>query len=820
MESLPSWALEVMLACAMNASKTDFASEIEDAIAQHLFRGGGDEKAWYSSYPLVEMAKARDLSQSEFWLSVSAQKIDAVFGEDGDLAQVYANYEPRPGQTALAHTILKALNEKTFLLAEAGTGVGKSLAYLVPAALWACTNNMPIVISTNTRNLQSQLLTKDIPLVQKIIRDHLPPGVSCRATVLKGRGNYLCLKQFGAYLEGAFEALPENEALLFADLVAWAATTIDGDLERFRPTHARGDMGFLHTFSCGGVECPGKKCRHYRRCFLLRARQQAIQAHLVIVNHALVFADLVSAGKLLPPHQQIIFDEAHNIENVATGCLSQTLSPLTLYLLCQRVAPSAGREAGSILHHARVDFIDRAVSNPAERSRLLQALADLRSLGQKLAKQGKALFSALYTSVMTKTPESAVRYRSVADQSLPQNPDGSAQLRRELCLSTENFVPAETFLPKATVQEHEDVVKQTIYEIERQLNLLEASIKSLSPPDMTEGPFAELLSSISIVRSGFDEFASSLTSLLEGAHQHTVYWMETLSEGDRTVSLNAAPLDISLQLNELLYKHRASVIFSSATLRIRNQFDHIRRRLGLSFIARERPVPEFIAESPFNYPQQCCVAVPDYLPEVTNKDANYELELARLMYSLFCVAKGRSLALFTSYEMMKRCAELMQKHLEDRGIDLLVQSANMSRDAITEIFREQTRPTVIFGTQSFWEGVDVVGDALSCVVIARLPFDVVNDPLNVARSEKIRAEGGTPFAELTLPQAVIKFRQGFGRLIRSRADRGMVVVADSRIVRKSYGSLFANSLPCRIEAFHSRQAIVKRLQHLIQPPTP
>ncbi len=819
MESLPTWALEVMLACATGAGKTDFAAEVEGAIAQQLFRGGGDEKEWYSSFPLVGLAAARDLSQSEFWLNVPDQKIDAVFGEQGDLAQVYAHYEPRPGQTMLSHAILKSFNEKTFLLAEAGTGVGKSLAYLVPAALWACTNNMPIVISTNTRNLQSQLLTKDIPLVQKIIRDHLPQGVSCRATVLKGRGNYLCLKQFGTYLDGAFEALPENEVLLFADLVAWAAGTVDGDLDRFRPTHARGDMGFLHSFSCGGVECPGKKCRHYRRCFLLRARQQAIQSHLIIVNHALVFADLVSSGKLLPPYQQIIFDEAHNIENVATGSFSQSLSPQTLYLLCQRISPSKGREAGSILHHARIDFIDRAVSNPAERERLIQVLADLRSLGQTLAKQGKAFFAMLYTSVMTKTPESAVRYRSVADQSLPQNPDGSAQLRRELCLSSENFIPAETFLPKALVQEHEDVVKQTIYEISRQLNTLEASVKSLSPPDMTEGPFAELLSLISVVRGGFDEFASSLSMLLEGAHQHTVYWMETLSEKERTVSLNAAPLSIALQLQELLYKNKTSVIFSSATLRIRNQFEHIRRRLGLSLIAAEKPVAEFIAESPFNYPQQCCVAVPDYLPEVTNKDADYELELARLMYSLFCVTKGRSLALFTSYEMMKRCADLMQKHLEDRGIELLVQSANMSRDAITEIFREQSRPSVIFGTQSFWEGVDVIGDALSCVIIARLPFDVVNDPLNVARSEKIRAEGGSPFSELSLPQAIIKFRQGFGRLIRSRSDRGMVVVADSRIVRKSYGSLFAQSLPCKIESFHSRQAIVRRLQTLIHPPT-
>lgn len=814
MEAQPTWALEIILACAKNASHRLLTTEVEVALASRLFED--EEKLWYARFPQQANVTARNLTNVEAWVSVPAQTIDDIFGEQGALAQAYKHYEPRSGQTALAHEILKALNSQRFLLAEAGTGVGKSLAYLVPSALWACYNNLPIVISTNTRNLQSQLLLKDIPLLKEIIKDLLPQGVTLRANVLKGRGNYLCLKRFGAYIEGGFEALQEQEALLFAELVKWATKTTDGDLESFRPVHAKGDIGFVSSFSCGSVECPGKKCRFYRRCFLLKARQNALLSHLVIVNHALVFSDLVNGGKLLPPYAHVVFDEAHNLESVATSSLSESLSPITLYEICQKLAPSRGREVGSLFHHVRVDFIEKAIADPAERSRLLQLLSDIRSFGVDLSKEGKALFNLLY-SVMEKTPEPSLRYRSVPDETLPKLPDGQPQLRRELCFAKETFVPAEDVLPAKDVQLAQDRVHQVILKTTNGLNQLEMAIKLASPAEALSPSYEELVSSIGVVREHLSNFNQLMDALLAGSTHDAVYWMEGSQERDRTVSLHSAPLDIAAQLNHLLYKEKASIIFSSATLRIRNTFDHIRRTLGLSFVEPQERVASFLAESPFDYHRQCCVAVPDYLPDITSKDHAYELELSRLMYRLFIVAKGRSLALFTSYEMMQFCAKTLQPHLEKQGIDLLVQSANMSRDAMTDLFREQTRPTVIFGTQSFWEGVDVVGDALSCVVIARLPFEVVNDPLNVARSERLRQVGLIPFQELTIPQALIKFRQGFGRLIRSRSDRGMVVVADSRIVRKSYGYVFAQALPCRIETFASRVALERRLERLLYP---
>ncbi len=810
---LPSWALDTMLACARGAGATAFAAALEAVRNDRLFEDAQDE-AWYARFPQVQRAKARDLTPPEGWLPVRGETLEAIFGKGGDLARVFDRYEPRAGQTAMAHAVADALNGRAFLLAEAGTGVGKSLAYLVPCALWACANNLPIVISTNTRNLQSQLLQKDLPLVRRIVARHLPTGVALDAVVLKGRNNYLCLKRFGAFVEGGFESLPEQEAFLFADLVAWAAATPEGDLDTFRPAHARGDMAFVRSFGCRSDECTGKSCRFYRRCFLQQARQAAQQAHLIIVNHALVFAELTNPGTLLPPHAQVVFDEAHNLESAATAFLSGELSPVMLYDFCQKLAPSRGCEAGSLFHQARVDFVDKAVQDPAEREELIALLADVRACGVTLAKAGTNLFGTL-GGFLDKTPATTVRYRSVPDPSKPPRPNGQPQLRREVCLSGSVFLPAEDFVPEAEIAERRDAINRALAEAHRLLERLLGAIGRKAPPAGQENPYEDLVSATQAVAEGLDAFGQTLEGILEGADANTVYWLWRPAQNERAAALTAAPLDIARPLSKLLYASKETLVFSSATLRIRDDFAHIRRRLGLTFVEPRERVREFVAESPFDYPRQCCVAVADFLPEVvTGQD--YELELSRLMYRLFTVARGRSLALFTSYEMLRACAERLAPHLQAKGIDLLVQSPALGRDAMTEAFRAQTRPTVLFGTQSFWEGVDVVGDALSCVVIARLPFESYGDPLFKARCEKIDREGGSSFAELSVPQAVIRFRQGFGRLIRSRADRGIVVVADSRIIRKSYGSAFANALPVKVEALRSRPALVARLEALLR----
>ena len=811
LESLPTWALDTMSACLRDI-ESPFADEVEAARKARLF---DEAEAWYAKFPEWQRVKYRELTPPNTWKPVRGEDLDAIFGAGGELAKVFDRYEPRAGQQAMAHAVAEALNGQRFLLAEAGTGVGKSLAYLVPCALWACANNLPIVVSTNTRNLQTQLLTKDLPLVRRIVAPFLPEGTALDATVLKGRNNYLCLKRLGFYVEGGYEGLREGEAPLFADLVAWASTTRDGDLDSFRPLHAPGDLGFIRHFGCRGDECTGKSCRFYKRCFLQAARQAALRAHLVIANHALVFAELENPGTLLPPHAQVVFDEAHNIEGAATDFLSGELSPITLYDLCQKLAPSRGREAGSLFHQARVDFVDVAKLTPEKRAELIDLLADLRMCGADLAKAGTALFETLH-GFLARTTETTVRYRCVPDASKPELPSGQPQLRREACLRDAVFIAAEDVVPEAEIQARRDAIADKLTHAHKLLDKLLTAVAEASPAGGgQDNPYEDLLGLLKATSEGLSAFGAEMDGILAGDDPNRVYWLTRTGADLRTCALTAAPLDIAKQMQALLYKVKSSLILSSATLRIHGSFGYIRARLGLSFPEVAERVDEFVAESPFDYPRQCCVTVPNFLPEVTTGDA-YVLELSRLMYSLFTTAKGRSLALFTSHEMLRACAELLTPHLAAKGIDLLAQSPSLGRDAMTEAFRAQTRPTVLFGAQSFWEGVDVVGDALSCVVIARLPFGTFGDPLLKARCEKIAREGRSPFAELSLPQAVIRFRQGFGRLIRSRGDRGIVVVADTRVVAKSYGTVFANSLPVKIEVADSRPALVARLRSLLQ----
>lgn len=809
--SLPTWALDVMLACARGAQDSTRIAAIEAERNNRLFEEASDS-VWYAQFPQYSRVKSRELTPPDSWVPVSQSALTTIFGEGGTLARLFERYEPRKGQQAMAAQVAEALNNQRFLLAEAGTGVGKSLAYLVPCALWAAQNNLPIVLSTNTRNLQSQLFTKDFPLVRKILASHLPRETELSAVVLKGRANYLCLKRFGAYVEGGFERLTETEALAFADLTAWASLTEDGDMDTFAPENPKVDAAFIRSFGCRGDECTGKKCRFYRRCFLQKARQAAQAAHLIIANHALVFAELSSPGTLLPPHAQIVFDEAHHLEDAATGFLSQMLSPHLLYELCQKIAPSHGREAGSVFKQTQVDFIDKAIQNDAVRTELIALLAEIRHDGQTLAKVGRAFFEVLF-DFLRATPDATVRYRCVPDATKPLTAQGTPVLRREVCLTKNTFVHAENYVSEADIRAAQDEINQVVTAVYKRLERLQAAILQHSPPPGQENPYEDLVAAIAGVADGLDGFTETLASILDGANPEYVYWMERTSPSENMVSLTSAPLDIARQLDKLLYENKQTLILSSATLRIRQDFQHIRRRLGLNWINPPERVMEFVADSPFDYPNQCAVMVPDYLPEVLSKD--YNLELSRLMYRLFVAAQGRSIALFTSYEMLRSCATTLEPHLKAKGIDLLVQSSSLGRNAMMEAFRAQKRPTVLFGTQSFWEGVDVVGENLSCVVIARLPFEIYGDPLFQSRCEKIEREGGSSFVELSIPQAVIRFRQGFGRLIRSRSDRGLVVVADSRIVRKQYGRSFVETLPVRVEVAQNPQTVLARLKSFL-----
>lgn len=816
-EYTPTWALNAMLPAYREASYEREMIAVQDELDRRLFTEASDS-AWYAHFTMSMRSEKRASPEGEAWTAVAEQDVLRPFSADGKLAELMPGYEPRDGQVSMAREVIRALNRPGHLMVEAGTGVGKSLGYLVPVSLYAYMNSVPIVVSTNTRNLQTQLIEKDAPVVKQILVQYERSGEPFKVAVLKGRANYLCLKTFGELLEGNVANLDHPNLPGYAEAVLWSTVTRDGDLDTLQATAKHIDASFVRQLGCTGEDCSGRGCRFYKRCFMQKARQRAAEAHVIIANHALVFAEMSVPGCALPPYAQVIFDEAHNLEEAATQFLSMSVSPYGLFSLCQRIAPTGKVIANrGVLEQIRKSVLDgRTPPNEAKRNDLISLLADIRTGISVLAKEGAALFALLYAFVDAAHGES-IRYRSIPDPDRPVPAGVTPFFKREVSLKGK-FVDAESILPEEKIDAAKGKINDLLVSLDNLFVRLDDAIDAATPPD-EDVSYSDVQASASNAAGGLKAFGEVLNRVLAGADVAFVYWLEKWGSKDKQIVLTGAPLSIADQLQKRLYADKRSVIFSSATLQVRQSYDHISHRLGADLI-QEGGLMTYTAESPFDYPNQCSICVPTFLPDPpggSSDDSTYVLELSRLMYRLFTHAKGRSLGLFTSYEMMTAAARYLEKPLADKGIKLLIQSASNSRDAITQTFRANEEACVLFGTQSFWEGVDISGDALSCVVIARLPFGAFNDPLFEARCDKIRSEGGSPFIELNLPQAVIRFRQGFGRLIRSRKDRGIVVVADSRMINKSYGMSFQKALPAPVRRVTDHRALLAELHQRIDP---
>lgn len=625
----------------------------------------------------------------------------------------HEGYEERPGQIDMCGAIAAAFNSAGHLAVEAGTGVGKSLAYLVPSVLWAWRNDTPVVVSTATRNLQGQLTGADIPKAVSVLGDNAP---GFRTALLKGRNNYVCLKSVSEFFAPGYWTLSEEEQNLLPGFIKWLSSTPDGDLDTYDGLPAA-------LFSRQGDECSGRRCPYHGKCFIYKARQKAAEAHLVIVNHSLVLAEAVSAGGgILPAYGRLVLDEAHNLESIATDALSSEFSLAELNRIIRRLLRHRNdyaRKAAEIIHAAEafIEFLSRMLPRGAETRRYGKVRGYWEDTGSlsRLRQAFEAPLLALVHSI------------------------------HDFCATTRD----------------EDLAMKLSSDADRLLS-----------------------------------FVNEAAFVVDGEKEDThVYWIERVTDDNRKkkrVRLVAAPLSVAESLSEMIYKAKDSVILCSATLRTGNDFRYSARRLGLgerfSFVT---------ATSPFDYFRQALVLAADYLPDPSADLSSCCSALASLLPRIFAATRGRALVLFTSFEMMNSVASLSREALAENGITLLVQGEGVSREGMTRTLRESSR-TVLFGAQSFWEGVDIAGDALSCVVIPRLPFAHVGDPVSEARSEKVLREGGNPFRDYTLPEAVIRFRQGFGRLIRTKTDRGIVIITDPRIVTRNYGSSFRRSIPASV----------------------
>lgn len=706
-------------------------------------------------------------------------------------------YESRPGQLDMTRAVTRAFNAREHLMVEAGTGVGKSLAYLVPAVQWSFLNDTPVVLSTATRNLQSQLIASDLPRAARTLGGDAP---KFRATLLKGRTNYLCLRMLGEYMQGGYWTLSEDERTAFARLVEWLHRTPDGDLDDF------GDDELRPRLSCPPEDCLGRVCPFRAKCFVAKARARALQAHVVVANHALVLAEASHPGAgILPAFGRVVFDEAHNLEDIATDFFSYELSrPALAQLLGKLARPSRSRRGpgrtrgalGSVERQLQKGGFGARSEAETVRELVLRAHVQIKFAQT----EGDALFEVV-RRLFSPAPNAAlVRFRC-----LPPDATGVASAHgvRQHCLHGlfADYTPAQW-------DEAELVAAGT--RLEDALARLQGILVDLAQTlraaagDTGSQTLDDLAAQLDGVSASFTAFILESRFILAAVDPERVYWAERRPANGRTrqpeyVRLVAAPLSVAAEMKRYFYDVKDSVVLCSATLRAGDRFDYMARKLGTSLLEASR-VKALVASSPFDYFRQSLVLAPGCLPDPAATD--HPAALAAFLRDLFNVSRGRGLVLFTAYEMMRAVADQARPLLEARGMSLLVQGDGVSREAMVAALRaaDAAHPLVLFGAQSFWEGVDVPGAALSCVVLARLPFPQVGEPIVQARCERIVEQGGSDFRDYMLPEAQIRFRQGFGRLVRTKADRGVVVVADPRVVTKNYGALFRKALPATVHA--------------------
>jgi ATP-dependent DNA helicase DinG len=690
--------------------------------------------------------------------------LDSDLGPEGLLAKSHPSYEDRPDQRALSRLIASAYAEDGIALAEAGTGIGKSVAYLLPAIRWSVTNGERTVVSTNTINLQEQLVKKDLPLLRRTL------GIPFRYALVKGRNNYVSIRRAKlAALTGAslFEGAREREV---ATIVEWAATTKDGSLSDlpFRPSPEVWDEVASESDVCLRAKCP-----HFEDCFYQRSRRDAASADILVVNHHLLFSDLAvreaasnySAPAVLPHYKRLILDEAHNLEETATRHMGATVSRRAFNRLLRRL-----EHRGKGVLPALEKALSARSGDLLVQSCLDQIRDRLRPELEGAWKRGGEVFNHL---------EELVRGEG----------GGMLRLRDDFARHPVWFEGLEEDL--AATLTHLDALILGLKTLRERISLDENSAVAFEEQLLEVRGIGNRLEATTIAfRSGLlpETKAGELVRWIEfraapGSQQGAV--------GEGNVSLSAAPLDLGHVLRESLWDRVPTVVMTSATLSTKEGFGFVRERLGL---ARDLNVAEAIYPSPFDFESQAVLVVPRGLPlPGAREDGPHAAATLKVVEDLARVTDGGIFVLFTSYRALKLLAAGLRSSRIGNRYPLFVHG-EAPRAQLVDGFVASGHG-ILLGTDSFWEGVDVPGHPLRGIVIPKLPFKVPTEPVTSARVEAIEARGGNAFTSYMLPHAAIRLKQGFGRLVRSRLDRGAVVILDGRIVTKSYGEYLLGSLP-------------------------
>ena len=704
--------------------------------------------------------------------------IDEYFGENGVIHKNFGKFEVRREQYEMAKSIENSMNDNKKLIVEAGTGTGKTIAYLLPTLLYAIENNLKVIVSTNTINLQEQLVNKDIPLLKKIINEDF------NYQIVKGRGNYLCKRKLYNIDVTEKETDTEEERTeknIIRNLIDWdknVTRTGDRNELKYEISNSIWEKVNSEVDMCKGVKCP-----HYSKCHFFKARKNVADATLLIVNHHMFFADLAIRNQtgfytnysILPNYDIVVFDEAHNIEDTARNYFTFETSKI-----------SFGRLMGNIYN--------RRVVNSSNGGAIVRLMT---YLNESLSSEEYEKVDELKEDAIAELNIFYDKGIDIFDKLIYLFSENNNNREIKIKIDKQKMQSNKAF---REVMEINSQFKESYGNLVIRINKFLNTVSNYNLEDK-EG----FLFEFSRYYERLKQYYKKFEFILEGKEEGYVYWANVTTIRPN-VKLYATPFDISDELNDNLFTKMDRMVFTSATLAVDNKFDYYKKSIGLMKENR-RKIDERIVKSPFDYEKQMKVYIPEDALDPTNIEFLRDLE--EFIEGVIKNTKGHCFLLFTSYSALNFLYNQLKSRFSEKEYTLIKQN-DFPRHEMIEIFKNSKNP-ILFGTDSFWEGVDVQGEQLQSVIITKLPFKVPNDPVTEAIIENIRKNGQNPFNDYQVPQAVIKFKQGVGRLIRSKTDSGNIIILDNRIIKKMYGKKFLSALP-RNKVVESKSEILKKMK--------
>ncbi|MFO7891291.1 MAG: helicase C-terminal domain-containing protein [bacterium] len=747
---------DIVRICRNVLRNTNFGIEIFfSKLYSYLQKSGSERKIIHRKGQDNIIGRVREKTEQEKSKKISSETLEDFFGSQGFLKDHLQNYEYRKQQHEMADSVRKVFNQNGFLLAEAGTGIGKSMAYLIPALLWVKENHQSkVVVSTNTKNLQDQLFSNELPLLQKI------PSLQFLAILLKGRGNYLCQRAWEDLI-GHPEKLSKKERKHILPLIIWNQKTITGDIEENSGFSRKRNSNIWRHLNCEKSNCTGRNCIFESTCFMNRVRKISQYADIIVVNHSLLFSDISAGNTILKFYDSLIIDEAHNIESSATRSFKLELNVWKFNEILRLMYQESPRKTG--LFYFIQKNLKKVIQHNKDQLTLERILKDIIHKVQELHKHSTDFFKKLkdknFPSIPSDNQYPQLRYTS------------KNKLFGDLELDAKEILLEVKHLNKESMHFNKllkDMACKSEKEYYRWLRELESVVNQL------------------------EELEKLVDHFIKGDYKENIIWsVLTKSRKKREISIYSVPLDISGILETRLFSHLKRGVLTSATLRVNNSFDYFIKRAGLADFDPERIHSEFFG-SPFNYSEQSMFIIPSYLPDP--RDGNFITDVSNLLINTLENSSYGTMVLFTSYKMLKDVYRSLVPIFNAKNILLLGQGIDGSRSTLLKIFKDN-RNSILFGTNSFWEGVDIPGTALEMLVITKIPFQVPTEPVFQARMERVNQESGNGFVNYAVPEAVIRLRQGIGRLIRSTGDRGVVLLLDQRLIKTRYGSFFTHSFP-------------------------